>query len=120
MVMLRYWPNPAHKRETTQAGPPQWRPDKTPCPPMAVEERVALLGTSLAQDPASGSSPRFALRRGPAGLEFFEGRLTRWVGEDPEFHGFPTARVPAPVLRQFRDMGLVTAAEYRRLVKDLG
>lgn len=25
-----------------------------------------------------------------------------------------------PLLRQFRDMGLVTAAEYRRLVKDLG
>ena len=29
---MRYWPNPAHKRETTEAGPPAWSPDKDPCP----------------------------------------------------------------------------------------
>jgi hypothetical protein len=61
---------------------------------MSVEEREALLGTSVALDPAAESSPRFALRRGAAGLEFFEGRFTRRLGEDPEFHGFPTTHVP--------------------------
>ena len=38
--MMRYFPNPAHKRETTEAGPPRWRPDKEPCP----AERTARPG----------------------------------------------------------------------------
>ena len=29
---MYYYPNPAHKTETTEAGPPRWRPDKEPCP----------------------------------------------------------------------------------------
>jgi hypothetical protein len=41
---MRYWPNPAHKQETTEAGPPQWRPGKEPCPrEMTVAERDELL-----------------------------------------------------------------------------
>jgi hypothetical protein len=37
---MRYWPNPAHKAETTEAGPPLWTPDKDLCPTgMTVAER---------------------------------------------------------------------------------
>lgn len=68
---MYYFPNPAHKRETTEAGPPRWRPDKEPCPKMSPRERATLLRDSIARDPASPTSQRFAIRRGASGLEFF-------------------------------------------------
>jgi len=60
------------------------------------------------------------VRRGETGLEFFEAKFTRHVDGDLEFHGHPTRRVPAKVLRVFRDRGLISLAEYRRLVQELG
>jgi len=116
---LKYWPNPAHKRETSEEGPPQWRPHKTPCPPMPLTERQELLTKSI-PDPKKPQTCRYALRRGEAGLEWFEGRLTRYDGEEPVFHGYPTKAVPARVLRIFRDAGEITQAEYRRTVRQLG
>ena len=94
---LRYWPNPAHKRETTEAGPPQWRPDKTPCPEMTVKERDELLSGSVALNPELPTSKRYALRATSTGLEWFEGRFTEQVGDDLVFHGFPTEHVPSSV-----------------------
>jgi hypothetical protein len=64
---MRYWPNPAHKVETTEAGPPLWTPDKDRCPPgMTVQERRALLDASVAVDPTNHRSRRFAVEA-PAG-----------------------------------------------------
>lgn len=117
---MYYFPNPAHKRETTEAGPPRWRPDKEPCPKMSLRERAALLQDSIARDPASPTSQRFAVRRGASGLEFFTARMTREVCGDVEFHGYPASHVPAQVLRRFRDQGRITTAEYRRVVRRLG
>ena len=118
---MRYFANPAHKLETTEAGPPRWRPDKEPCPEeMTLRERTELLRESIAEDPDSRMSPRFALRHGESGLEFFTARVTRVVDGDVEYHGYPTRRVPGRVLRQFRDRGRITQADYRRLVKRLG
>ena len=121
--MVRYVPNPVHKRETMEAGPPGWRPDKEPRPPeMAPRERAALLRGSVPEHPDSPSSRRFAVRRnGERGLEFFAAQATRTAEDgEVEYHGYPTHRVPGKVLRRFRDRGDITAAECRQLVKRLG
>ena len=118
---MRDFANPAHKRETTEAGPPRWRPDKEPCPEgMKPRERTELLRESVAEHPDSPMSPRFGVRRGEAGLEFFAARTTRMVDGEIEYHGYPTRQVPGKVLRRFRDEGRVSPAEYRTLVKRLG
>ena len=121
---MRYVPNPAHKRETTEAGPPRWRPDKEPCPlEMTPRERAALLRDSVPEHADSPSSRRFAVRRGRSGLEFFAAQATRTTeGGEVEYHGYPTHRhrVPGKVLRRFRDRSDITTAEYRQLVRRLG
>lgn len=118
---MRYFANPAHKLETTEAGPPRWRPDKEPCPEgMTLRQRTELLRASIAEDPESPVSPRFAVRREERGLEFFTARVTRVVDGEVEYHGYPTRRVPGTVLRQFRVQGRISQAEYRNLVKRLG
>jgi hypothetical protein len=60
---------------------------------------------------------RMTLERG---LEFFEAKWTQDVDGDPEFHDHPTNKVPCSVLRQFRDMGRISGADYRRLIKEFG
>jgi hypothetical protein len=117
---MRYIPNPAHKLETTEAGPPRWQPSKEACPPMAPAERQDLLDRSVPADPAAPIGRRFAMRRGDQGLELYEAKLTRIASGVPEYHGHPTTRVPGKVLRVFRDHGELTEAEYRRLVRELG
>ena len=119
---MRYVPNPAHKRETTEAGPPRWRPNKEPCPPeMTPRERANLLRGSVPEHPDSPSSRRFAVRRGAQGVEFFTAQATLTTGGgEVEHHGYPTRRVPGKVLREFRDRGDITVPEYRRFVKRLG
>jgi hypothetical protein len=117
---MRYFPNPAHKLETTEAGPPRWWPDKEACPRMTPRERLALLRSSIPRDAALPRSRRYAVRRTETGLEFFEAKFTREVDGDPEFHGHPTSRVPARVLREFQSRGLISKAEYRKLVQTLG
>ena len=77
---MRYFANPAHKVETTEAGPPAWSPDKTPCPKgMTLRERTELLRNSIAEDPASPASRRFTVRRTGSGLEFFAIQTTQVV-----------------------------------------
>jgi hypothetical protein len=118
---MRYWPNPAHKVETTEAGPPVWVPDKEKCPPrMTVPERRALLEASVPMDPNDARSRRFALRRVEHGVELFD---VKWTEDDADgeavFHGHPASRVPRSVLKHWRDAGTLTAAEYRRLSRAL-
>ncbi len=119
---MRYVANPAHKLETTEAGPPEWRPDKEPCPQgMSLRERAALLRASVAEDIDSPMSRRFAVRRDESGLQFFAAQATRTTeGGEVEFHGYPTNRVPGKVLRRFKDEGMLSQAEYRSLLKRLG
>ena len=118
---MRYFANPAHKVETTEAGPPSWRPDKTPCPKgMTLDERAELLRHSVAEDPDSPTSRRFAIRRNESGLEIFAAQMTRIVDGESEYHGYPTDHVPGKVLRHFRDNGTITRPEYKKLVKRLG
>ena len=119
---MRYVPNPAHKLETTVAGPPRRRPDKEPCPPeMTPRQRAALLRDSIPERPDSPHSRRFAVRRGGSGLEFFAAQATRTTESgEIEYHGYPTSRVPGRVPRCFRDRGGITDTEYRRLVRRLG
>jgi hypothetical protein len=113
---VRYWPNPAHKRETTESGPPRWRPDKTPCPNMTVAERQALLRASIPEDVGSPGSRRYALRRGDR-IEWFVAVVTEFVGGQPVFHDYPVTHVPSRVLRVFRDQGLIIDSEYQRMIK---
>ena len=118
---MRYFANPAHKLDTTEAGPPRWNPDKEPCPKgMTLRERTELLRESVPEDLESLTSTRFAVRRGMSGLQFFTARMTRIVDGEVEYHGYPTRQVPGRVLRQFRDQGRISRAEYRSLVKRLG
>lgn len=118
---LRYWPNPAHKRQTSQAGPPLWRPAKEPCPDdLTVADRDVLLLSSIPIDPGQPHSRRYNLRRSGAGLEIFEAKFTEEVAGASVFHGHPASYVPAKILRQFRDSGVISTAEYRRLVKEFG
>lgn len=120
-TMMRYWPNPAHKLETTEAGPPRWRPGKEPCPAgMTVAERQELLEASIpaGDDPRSR---RYAVRRDATGrLEFFEAKWTEDRSGDPVFHGHPTRRVPAAVLRRFVKDGRISRAEYRACLSEFG
>ena len=116
---VKYWPNPAHKRETSEAGPPRWRPDKTPCPRLTIDERNTLLQSSIA-DPKLSDTVRYALRRSEEGTQWFTGRLTGYDGEEAVFHGYPTAHVPARVLRLFMAQGEISDAEYRRMIRQLG
>lgn len=118
---MRYWPNPAHKEETTEAGPPAWNPNKEKCPRgMTVPERTELLEASIPIKPNDPRSRRFAVRRTESGrLEFFDIKYTRDVDDDIEFHGHPASRVDRGVLKIWRDRGTITDAEYNRLRKDL-
>lgn len=118
---MRYWPNPAHKRQTTEAGPPAWRPGKEPCPDdLRIGERQQLLETAIASDPDDAHSRRYNVRRAAAGLEVFEAKWTQDVAGEPEFHGHPASYVPARVLRHLQDDGRITESEYRRLIRSFG
>jgi hypothetical protein len=118
---MRYWPNPAHKKETTEAGPPAWHPDKEACPDdLSVAERDELLEASVPHDPADATSRRWTVRRGPNGLELYDIKHTGVIDGTHEFHGHPATYVPAKILKVFRDDGLISRAEYGRLVRELG
>jgi hypothetical protein len=116
-----YRPNPAHKLNTSEAGPPRWAPDKEKCPAdLTPAECRELLAQSIPLDGDSSTPRRFALRRVAMGLEFYESKLTLELPDGQvEVHGHPTRRVPPRILRQMRDVGLLTNAEYRSLRREV-
>lgn len=117
---VHYWPNPAHKLETTEAGTPAWTPNKEKCPRgMTVEERDQLFAASVPVDGTDPRSRRFAIRRTNSGLEVFDIKWGRDVDGDPEFHGHPAWRIDRGVLKILRDRSLISAAELNRLRKEL-
>jgi hypothetical protein len=87
---------------------------------MTLRERSELLLGSVAEDPHSPTSRRFAVRRIESGLEFFTAQMTQVVNGEIEYHGYPAPYVPGKILRQFRDQGKISQSEYRSLVKRLG
>jgi hypothetical protein len=87
---------------------------------MTVEERDRLLRESVPERPRDPQSPRFALRRTDRAPEWFEARCTGEEAGDCVFHGYPTSRVPARVLRHFRNNNEITNVEYQRAVRALG
>lgn len=116
---MRYWPNPAHKTATSEAGPPRWRPGKSKCPQMGISEREALFAGSIPEDPERPDSTRYAFRMSQDGFEWFAARLTRMDAGEPEFHGYPCNHVPIRVLRRFRDLGRLTEAQFEQVRKVL-
>jgi len=118
---MRYWPNPAHKKQTTEAGPPKWWPDKEPCPEeITPAERDELLRNAIATDEANPRSRRYAVRRSSAGLEVYDAKCHGDYEGEPEFHAHPAGYVPASVLRALRDSGVLTLPEYKKLVRQFG
>ena len=115
---MRYWPNPAHKRRTSEAGPALWRPGKTPCPDdMTVAERNELLATAVPERRDDPRSRRYNVRRGARGLELYDFKWMRDVDGEPEFHGHPTTFLQGQILRELLAAGTITDAEYERLRK---
>ena len=115
---MRYWPNPAHKRETSEAGPPGWRPGKTKCPDdMTVAERNKLLETSIPADPSKPCSRRYNIRRGAHGLELYDFQCAPDENDEPVCHGYPTTFLPGPILRVLLADGKISQPEYSRLRK---
>ncbi len=119
---LSYHPNPAHKKETTEAGPPRWNPSKEICPSdMSIQEREKLLKGSESRDGSPNDPHRFAIRRIGKTIELYETRLTLQRPDGvTEVHGHPTEQIPPIVLRRMRDNGLITSAEYKQLIRSLG
>ena len=124
---MRYWPNPAHKRETTEAGPPRWRPHKSPCPSMTREERATLLEISVPVDPADRRSRRYAVRRHEGRLELFEAQYGEERDGEAVFHGYPWYHadyrpnprpVPYDVLVAFRGRGDITESEFKQALRN--
>lgn len=119
--MLAYAPNPTHKPEWTDAGPPSFRSDKSSCPAdLTVIQCRELLEASIPEDPGDPRSRRYAARRSDLGVELFAAQAHSPAGQEPiEFHGYPVPTAPAKVLRGLRDRGDIVPAEYRRLVRGL-
>lgn len=119
--LVRYAPNPVHKPEWTELGPPVRRSDKSPCPTDVTSlECQALLDSAIAEDAADPRSRRYAVRRAEGGVELFAAQAHSPAGREPvEFHGYPVVTAPARVLRALRDRGDLLQAEYRRFVRGL-
>ena len=118
-----YRPNPKHKRGEFGAGPPRWFPDRDSlCPEdLDLAEVETLLADAIEGRDATHPSAR-ALYAYSDGRFFkaYRHYVDADAGEE-HWHGYPVARdrvptqVPARVLRQLRDDGKLSAAEYRRL-----
>jgi hypothetical protein len=118
-----YRPNPAHKTITTEAGPPQWRPDKSACPEdITAEEINVLIQNSVPVSDNPLDPKRYAVRRKGGELQWFRTLLTH---EHPdggiEVHGHPFEpgypKVPPQVLRKLKEREMITEVEYQQMVK---
>lgn len=84
---------------------------------MSIQERNELLRASIPERADDPCPRRYALRRSARGLELYEAKYTEMQGNELVFHGYPTTAVPCQVLRRLKDEGLLSEAEYRRLVR---
>lgn len=118
--MLDYCGNPKHKAGCSGDGPPRWFPSTASiCPEdISYDDAVLLLSDSV--DAKSAEHPnakaRYALDS--------QGRFFKAYSEDggQTWHGYPVAeelvrrQIPSRVLREFKTRGLLSAAEYKRLI----
>jgi len=123
-MTLIYRKNDKHKKGACGSGPPRWFPSTSSlCPEdLSHEEAQELLEDSLegksADHPNNGA--RFAYRAG----HFYKGYCEQNAceGQHEIWHGYPVSRelvpsqVPARILRSFRDNGLISKAEYKKLI----
>lgn len=87
---------------------------------MTAQEREELLRQSISADGRDETPRRYAIRRTPAGPEFYECKLTQIMPDGTiVVHGHPTKRVPPSVLRRMRNGGSISEAEYKQFVKEL-
>jgi len=86
---------------------------------MTLTERNILFESSVSVRPGDPTARRFEMRRTRTGLELFDIKFTRFVKDEPEFHGHPASRVPRSILKMWKDRGEITEVEYGRLVKEL-
>lgn len=122
-MALVYKENPKHKPGSFGEGPPRWFPDRdTPCPDdITGIDAKDLLDKSLpGKDPAHpDAKARYAIDdRG----RFFKGYSEATVGNDEIWHGYPVReekvsdQIPARVLRQFKELKILSKARYKKLL----
>lgn len=118
--MVIYRENPKHKRGARGGGPPRWFPDRDSlCP----EDITLQMAQQLLDDSFDGTDAAHPEGRARYAVDE-AGRFFKAYSEDhgETWHGYPVRRelvgrqFPSRVLRRFRDEGLITGAEYRRLV----
>lgn len=118
--MPTYRENPKHKRGARGGGPPRWFPDPDDLCPTDVTTQLAqeLLDASI--DGVDAAHPNGQARY----VVDDRGRFFKAYSEDygETWHGYPVRealvgdQVPTRVLRAFCRSGLITKAQYRRLV----
>jgi hypothetical protein len=116
----RYRENPKHKRGCSGEGPPRWFPTRDSlCPEdLSLSEAEALLDASVEgrDDAHPNSRARFAIDG--------QGRFFKGYSEDGgrTWHGYPIRRdlvsrqVPARVLKEFVNRGLLARSDYKKLL----
>ena len=116
----RYSENPKHKPGCSGEGPPRWFPSTDSlCPDdISSEDASQLLRESVEGRDASypDAKARYALDG--------QGRFFKAYSEDHgvTWHGYPVRRelvprqVPARVLRAFMSRGLLSNADYKKLI----
>ncbi|MFU8807336.1 MAG: hypothetical protein ACNA8W_26240 [Bradymonadaceae bacterium] len=122
MSELLYERNPKHKAGVTGNGPPRWYPSRDSLCPDDVDTEFAqeLLAESVQGKDAAhpDSKARYAMSQG----RFFKAYRTEDRAGIEVWHGYPVSeelvgeQIPARVLRVFVDRGLLTKAEYKKLI----
>ncbi len=117
---MRYRENPKHKKGCVGEGPPRWFPSRDSLCPEDISPSEAELLLESSVDARDDSHPearsRFAMDR--------QGRFFKGYSEDGgrTWHGYPVRRelvprqIPARVLAQFVDKGLLTRADFKKLL----
>lgn len=117
---MRYRENPKHKKGCSGEGPPRWFPSRDSlCPDdVSLSEAESLLESSLPgrDDAHPQAQSRFAMDG--------QGRFFKGYSEDGgrTWHGYPVRReqvrrqIPARVLKQFVEKGLLSRAEFKKLL----
>jgi hypothetical protein len=118
--MAMYRGNPKHKRGARSGGPARWFPDPDALCPDDVTTQLAQALLDESVDGIDEAHPSARARYAVDG----RGRFFKAYSEDhgETRHGYPVReelvgdQVPARVLREFRSRGLITAAQYKRLI----
>jgi hypothetical protein len=121
-ALLRYEPNPKHKRGFSTASPPRRLAGASLCPSElcetdALEMLVHAYVSGFVDPRPMGGYPRhvYAFRDGT----FF--RADRTSRTEPIYHGCPVepVEVPTGVKRRMRDLGVLTQPQYRKFCSSI-